>query len=127
ESTPMDPMLELAREFLKSERPDGETKGKFPQDIYSDINEQITDLLPGFERRLRRIIPGRRAEKLPLRRLQRILWESRDERAQEVLANVFYANPSIARRLCEILDYYPTFICYLFSEAREQWQREHAT
>src|SRR6185437_1010163 len=125
ESTPMDPMLELAREFLKSERPDGETKGKFPQDIYSDINEQITDLLPGFNRRTRQIIPGRR-EKIPLRRLQKVLWESRDERAQEVLANVFYANPGIARRLCEILDYYPSSIRYLSTEARAQWQREHS-
>jgi len=122
----MDPMLELAREFLKAERPDGETKGKFPQDLYTSINEAIRDLLPGFERRIQKIIPHRRPEKIPLRQLQRILWESRDERAQEVLANVFYANPTIARRLCEILGYYPAFIRYLVNEAQEQWQREHS-
>ena len=68
----MDPMLELARKFLKAERPDGETKGKFPQDIYKSISEAISDLLPGFERRMRKILPGGRAEKIPLRQLQLI-------------------------------------------------------
>ncbi|HET9181110.1 MAG TPA: patatin-like phospholipase family protein [Candidatus Angelobacter sp.] len=115
----MDPMLELAREFLKTERPDGETQGKFPQDVYTQIDEAVSDLLPGFRRR---------REKMPVRRLQQILWESRDERAQEILANVFYANPAIARRLCEILgpDHYPKFISYLLHEARNQWERDHA-
>jgi len=122
----MDPMLELARKFLKAERPDGETKGKFPQDIYKSISEAISDLLPGFERRMRKILPGGRAEKIPLRQLQRVLWESRDERAQEVLANVFYANPGIARRLCEILNCYPAFIEYLVDETGQQWNREHS-
>ena len=110
-----DPMLELAKTFLLAERPDADETGKFPQDIYNRINEEIQKIVPEATRR---------KMKMPPRQLQQILWESRDERAQEVLADLFYAKPTIAKRLCEVRpDACPAFICYLVNEAREEWQR----
>lgn len=122
---PMDPMIELARGFLRSEREAGSTNTRgadaaelycpkvFPKDIYDDIDKQIASLTPDQHQ------SGSCTE------FQSFLWRTRDERAQDVLADVFYAAPRIARRVCEIRSkLIPEFIRYLVDEARRQWEIE---
>jgi hypothetical protein len=124
----MDPMLEIARGFLRSEREaakkdqpasngDSFAYDAFPEHVYAEIHDQIEQLHPEIIQATHR--PWSSCN------VQEVLWESRDERAQEVLANVFYAKPEIARNVCEIRQpLIPAFVHYLADEARRRWQIE---
>jgi hypothetical protein len=125
----MDPMLEIAHGFLKTERKaasrtsqcidmSNEHSGDiFPEDIYARIEEQVKEL---SERTKKKEQSTDSAGGMQL-----YLWGARDERAQEILADVFYANPQIARRLCEIKkELIPGFVHYLAQEAHRYWQIE---
>jgi Patatin-like phospholipase len=118
----MDPMLQLATKFLKASRPEHKLERglerRFPEDIEELIKAEIEKLAPPFTDNEKD--NGRHS-------LQRILWELHDERAAEILAEVFYANPEIARRLCEIKpDLCPGFIKYLVVETYREWRSEKA-
>lgn len=133
----MDPMLEIARGFLRSEREAGSKVPQviddrvakdtavanapypctFPEEIYNEICKQIAELTREYTRTT--------DEQRPHYEIQEFLWDTRDERAQEVLANVFYAAPEIARQVCEIRpELLPEFIHYLADEARRYWEIE---
>src|SRR6476620_11353976 len=115
-------MLELATKFLKANRPEHRTEGKpehtFPDIIYTQIETKIKELAPKSK-------DEKKHNGSPT--LQQILWELRDERAAEILADVFYAKPGIAKRLCEIKpDLCPGYIRYLVDEAYREWLIETA-
>lgn len=128
----MDPMLEIARGFLRSERNASRNApysgngtdvdfcypDVFPEYLYAEIRSQIGLLTP----ELVEAFPPRASYPV-----HEVLWQSRDERAQEVLANVFYAKPEIARKVCEIRqELIPRFVHYLAEEARRHWQMEQS-
>jgi hypothetical protein len=143
----MDPMLEIARGFLRSEREAGNkipqvinnkaakdtlrnnkaAKGTvtpnarypctFPEKINKDIRERIEKLNSEDTRT--------QAEPDFQHETRLSLWDSRDERALEILADVFYVDPDLARQVCEIRsELVPEFIHYLADETRRQWDIE---
>jgi hypothetical protein len=101
----VDPMLELARQFLATEHT-LESKSK------SDMEELVERVIC-------------RNENKDEKELQLRLWQMRDVRAQDILANVLYQNPGIARSLCELRpELCPEFVRYVVDEARKEWQAE---
>ena len=128
----MDPMLEIARGFLRSEREaasqvplncpatDSHSRKVFPDHIYKDIESEIEQLYPNKA-------PTTHSHN-SLHVVKKALWDCRDERVQEILAHVFYARPRIARQLCEIApQLIPEFVHYVADEARRQWQIEKSS
>jgi hypothetical protein len=116
----MDPMLQLATRYLKADRTERRMERKFPEDIDKQISAEI-------ERLAQNHTGKKKDKKNDTHPLERVLWDLRDERAAEILAEVFYAKPEIARRLCEINpDLCPGFIYHLVAEAYREWQFEKA-
>jgi len=128
----MDPMLEIARGFLRTEREaasrvslssptaDSHSRNIFPERLYADIEKEINRLNPD-------IIQTAYSHN-SLHVVKEALWKARDERVQEILAHVFYAKPLIATRLCKIApQLIPEFVHYVADEARRQWQIERSS
>jgi hypothetical protein len=120
---PMDPMLEIAPGFLRSEREaaskvplnnpttDSHSRNISPEQIYTDIDSEI--------KRLNLHIMQTAYSHKSLQVVKKAFWESRDERVQEILAHVFYARPLMARKVCEIApQLIPEFVHYLADEGR---------
>src|SRR5882724_2963064 len=107
----MDPMLQLAKRFLATEHNfESKSRDKVIEQIEDDIREQSMPRGSGGQDWL-----------------QLTLWKARDVRAQDILANVLYRKPKIARELCELRpELCPEFVSYLVDEARREWQTEKA-
>lgn len=107
----MDPMLQLAKRFLATEyKFDRKSRDEILKKIEADIKQQS--------------MPKNGAGQ---DWLQLTLWKARDVRAQDILANVLYRNPKIARQLCELRpELCPEFVSYLVDQARREWQEEKA-
>jgi hypothetical protein len=121
-------MLEIARGFLRNEleaasrvppssRADSHAGDIFPESIYELIHDQIDQTNPG-RNKTGHLIESPHG-------IEEYIWEARDERAPHVLADVFYAKPEIARKLCEMRpQLIPAFVHYLADEAHRYWQIE---
>jgi hypothetical protein len=111
----MDPMLQLARRFLATEK-------TFEVNALTDIVKEIECEISKIEKEEAKTGTNPNG----CDGLHQMLWQSRDVRAQEILANVLYRQPKkIARRLCELKpELCPEFVHYLVDEAHEEWQSE---
>jgi hypothetical protein len=113
----MDPMLQLAKRFLTTEL-------TFEREAWTHINNEIEYVIAEKDEKGNEQENPVEKDKVK-RKLHVLLWKSRDERAQEILADVLYRRPEIARRLCEHKpDLCPEFVHYLVDEARKQWGSE---
>ncbi len=112
----MDPMLQLAKRFLATEL-------SFERQAWANINQEIEDAILGKQKNG---IQGQvKREETVEDKLRLLLWKSRDERAQEILADVLYRHSHIAHKLCEHKpDLCPEFVHYIADEARKQWRVE---
>ena len=139
----MDPMLQLARRFLATEKMfESESRADIVEKIECEIREIEKERAKaganlngsdGLQLTLwtsKDVIEKKRAKTGANPNgsdgLQLTLWASRDVRAQEILAHVLYRQPEkIARRLCELKpELCPEFVHYLVDEARDEWQSE---
>jgi hypothetical protein len=111
----MDPMLQLARRFLATEK-------TFEINALTDIVNEIEGEISKIEKEEAKT----GANPNGCDGLHQMLWQSRDVRAQEILANVLYRQPKkIARRLCELKpELCPEFAHYLVDEANAEWESQ---